>query len=159
MACSPEQMRLRIRNIVCFAIVLIAIPSLSLAESEAIGPHEHLASLYAPTIRDSLVSRITNSGISLLDAESKADAALFQYAQCTIEALGNIDNPASNVLLNSIYEGLSAEDLDTKLQEVDLGQFADFITKLNSLTTRCRAGVDAKLGIPAEARADTRVIV
>lgn len=148
-------MCLRIRNFVCFAIVLIAIPSLSTAESEANGPHKHLASLYASTIRDSLVSRMTNSGIALSDAESTADAALIQYARCTIEAVGNIDNPASDVFLHSINEGLSAEDLDSKLQDVDIAQFADFITRLNSLTTPCRAAVDAKLGIPAEARADT----
>lgn len=117
-------------------------------ESEGVDAREHLASLYDSTIRDALLSRMADSGLAQSDINATADIAIREYAGCTASALGKMDNPAATAFLSSLNQGLSAEDLDTRLQEVDDAYFADFILEMNALTEPCRLDVDSKLGIP-----------
>ena len=133
-----------------FLVACGLLYSLSVAsdESQIIDAREHLASLYDSTIRNAILSRMADTGLSQVDIDATADIALSEYAGCTIDALGKMDNPAATAFLSSLNQGESAEDLDSRLREVGDEYFADFFLELNALTEPCRLDVDSRLGIP-----------
>ena len=99
-------------------------------------------------MRDEITSRLAESGLAKAEIETITSAAIDQYAKCGVDALGEIDNPAAAVFLSSLNEGLSAEDLDTRLQAVGESFFAEFIVEFSERTEPCRIEVDLELGIP-----------
>lgn len=123
---------------------------LRIEQAEYTDAELHFASLLDKTIREDLVSRMTDSGLAPTDAESVADVALLEYAKCSVAALGQVDNPTADALLSALIERLSAEELDTRLQRVDDAFFADFIIEWSALTEPCRKDVNSRLGIPPD---------
>ena len=91
---------------------------------------------------------MADSGLAPTEIETITSAVIDRYAKCGVDVLGEIDNPAAAAFLSSLKEGLSAEDLDTRLRAVGDSSFSEFIVEFSERTEACRIEVDLEFGVP-----------
>jgi len=139
---------MKIQFVFLFVFFFLISLSLNSEETEIAKAQEHLASLYNSSMRGEIVSRLADSGLAQTEIETTASAAIDRYAKCGVDTLREIDNPAAAAFLSALNEGLSAEDLDTRLRAIDDSLFADFIVEFGERTKPCRVEIDMELGIP-----------
>ena len=139
---------MKIQFVILLALVCHVSSPLKSEEIEVTSTQQHLAFLYTSSMRDEIVSRLAVSGLAQAEIETIATAAIDRYAKCGVDALGEIDNPAAAAFLSALKEGLSAEELDTRLRAVGDAVFGEFIVEFSERTGPCRVAVDLEFGIP-----------